>query len=203
MSYIRTMSIKDVSSVARIHLESFPGFFLTFLGGNFLREFYRSALLDETKIALVFEDQGIQAFVFGTTHASGFYNRLLRKYWWRFGWTSAGAFFQKPGILPRLLRAFTMPRQELPVPNCATLISIAVDPVYQGRGQGKQLIRAFLQEAVQRGCRQVNLITDALNNDFTNAFYCKMGFSLYRIYITPEGRHMNEYLSILSPVTIS
>lgn len=197
MGNIRTMNINDVDAVVKVHLAAFPGFFLTFMGENFLREFYRSALLDETKIALVFDDQGIQSFAVGTTHASGLYNRLLCKYWWRFGLASMGAFFQKPGILPRLLRAFTMPRQELPAPNCASLISIAVDPVYRGRGQGKQLIRTFLQEAAYRGCRHVNLITDALGNDFANAFYCKMGFALYRTYTTPESRCMNEYVIAL------
>jgi GNAT superfamily N-acetyltransferase len=197
MSNIRAMDGKDVSDVVRIHLEAFPGFFLSFLGGNFLCEFYNSAFLDETKIALIFENQGIQAFAFGTTHSSGFYYRLLRKNWWRFGWASVGALLQKPSILPRLLRAFTMPRQELPVPNCATL-----NPFYQGQGQGKQLIAAFLSDASNRGCRHVNLVTDALDNDFINAFYCKTGFTLFRTFKTPEGRLMNEYINTLFPESI-
>lgn len=197
MNDIRVMDISDVDEVVKIHIASFPGFFLTFLGEKFLQEFYRSALLDKNTIALVIYAHGIQAFAVGTTQAAGLYKRLLQKYWWRFGLASMGAFLKRPLILPRLLRAFTMSRQEIQVANCATLISIAVAPYYQGQGQGKQLIKAFFQDAAQRGCKHVNLITDALDNDFANAFYCNVGFALYRSFITPEGRLMNEYIKAL------
>jgi GNAT superfamily N-acetyltransferase len=198
---IRQITINDAKVIVSIHLNSFQGFFLTFLGPNFLRVLYQSISEDPSGIGFIAEDPGgTGAFVMGTTQPSGLYERLLRKHWWQFGWAALPALVKKPGILPRLLRAFAMPGQELPTPKCGNLMSIAVDPSFQGRGLGKQLVIAFLTEAARRGCTHVNLTTDALGNEPTNAFYQKMGFELYRTYTTPEGRRMNDYLIALSPL---
>jgi len=37
---IRAMDINDVNAVVKVHLSSFQGFFLTFLGRRFLSELY-------------------------------------------------------------------------------------------------------------------------------------------------------------------
>ncbi len=192
---IRKITINDAKDIVFIHQKSFRGFFLTFLGPNFLRVLYQSISEDPSGIGFIAEvPSGTGAFVVGTTQPNGLYGRLLRKHWWQFGWTVLPAIVKKPSILPRLLRAFDMPGQELPTPKCGTLMSIAVDPSFQGQGLGKQLVVAFLAEAAKRGCTHVNLTTDAIGNEPTIAFYQKIGFDLYRTYTTPEGRRMNEYL---------
>jgi len=185
----------DCSSVVDIHLRSFQGFFLTFMGSGFLTLLYSSTIGDPSGIAIISENEGrITGFVSGTTQPAGFYTRLLKNHLFGFAWNSLQGFVRKPGILPRLLRAFSMPGQPLPVENCATLMSIAVDPDFQGQGIGKLLVKAFLDEAHARGSQHVNLTTDAVNNDATNHFYQTLGFELFREYTTPEGRSMNEYL---------
>src|SRR5204862_7639511 len=50
---LRPMRKDDVRDVVRIHLDAFPGFFLSFLGPAFLRLLYRGILDDPTGIALV------------------------------------------------------------------------------------------------------------------------------------------------------
>ena len=72
-------------------------------------------------------------------------------------------------------------------------MSIGTSPEYQGRGVGKQLVAAFLDEMRTRNMQRVNLTTDRDNNEATNAFYRKLGFTLVRSYETAEHRHMNEY----------
>ena len=72
-------------------------------------------------------------------------------------------------------------------------MSIAVLPNAQGKGAGKLLVSAFLEESKRRGLSQVNLTTDRNNNEAANHFYQKLGFSLSKSYTTPEGREMNEY----------
>ena len=191
----RNMEIKDCASVVRIHLRSFQGFFLSFLGPAFLSLLYLETITDPNGIALVSEqDKKIAGFVTGTTQPSGFYKRLMKRHLFGFFWASLKGFLRKPAILPLLLRAFGMPAQPLPADNCATLMSIAVDPSMQGQGLGKSLVNAFVEEARSRGSEYINLTTDAAGNDATNLFYQSLGFELFRQYSTPEKRLMTEYL---------
>lgn len=200
MDSIQSVRKEDVAIITKIHLASFQGFFLSYLGAGFLLEFYESIRVDSSGIFFVYRtpDGSVAGSVAGTDQISDFYKRLIRKRWWRFGWAATPAFLKKPSILPRLLRAFTLPCEPLPAPKCGTLMSIGIDPKYQGRGYGRELVNAFLNEAVGRGCEYVNLTTDAICKDAVNAFYRHMGFDLFRSYITPEGRKMNEYLIKLS-----
>ena len=192
---IRRMETADCGIVVSIHQRSFKGFFLTYMGQAFLSTLYRSTLSDPTGIAIVSESDGrITGFVTGTTQPAGFYSRLLKNHLLPFAWGSIKGFLKRPSILPRLLRAFSMPKQILPKENCATLMSIGVAPDIQGQGTGKMLVNAFLSEARNRGADYVNLTTDAVDNDATNHFYASLGFELFREYTTPEGRVMNEYL---------
>lgn len=192
---LREMYMDDVRDVVMIHLTSFRGFFLSILGRSFLKELYAGILDDPTRIAFVFEnDTNLYGFVAGTDSPEGFYKRLLRQRWWRFTLASIKPVLRNPKIVPRLLGAFKRGEQTDVRENCAMLMSIAVDPEYQGQGIGKLLVDAFLKEAKERGVGQVNLTTDKLDNDAVNAFYLKSGFRLYSSFITPEGREMNEYV---------
>jgi ribosomal protein S18 acetylase RimI-like enzyme len=191
---IRRMLATDISGVVEIHLQSFPHFFLSFLGPGFLKELYTGILEDPSGISYVYEDKGgLLGFVAGTDQPGGFYRRLLRQRILRFGWASLGPVLRRPAITPRLLRAFHMPRQAESSGKCGTLMSIAVAPQTQGMGIGKQLVQAFLDEAALRGLTDVNLTTDRRNNEATNQFYLRYGFQLAHTYTTPEGREMNEY----------
>lgn len=195
---VRAMQHHDVGKAVDVHLRAFPGFFLTFLGAGFLRELYASILADQSGIGFVWDDgAGMSGFVCGSSQPQGLYTRLLKRRWHRFGWAALPGFLKEPGILPRLLRALRMPEQEASIPHCACLMSIAVHPEWQGQGAGKALVAAFVCEAEQRGCRAVNLTTDAVDNEATNRFYQRLGFDLLHTYCTPEGRAMNEYIKYL------
>lgn len=192
------MAHSFVEKAVDIHLRAFQGFFLSYLGKNFLEEFYEGVIEDPTGIAYVVTDnQALVGFVAGSSRPKGFFGRLLKKRWFKFGFAALPALLSNPRIFPRLLRAVSMPNQELPHPNCGTLLSIAVDPERQGGGVGTMLVDAFLAESKARGLDAVNLTTDAVDNDKVNFFYEKMGFSLHRNYMTPEGRSMNEYIYYL------
>jgi ribosomal protein S18 acetylase RimI-like enzyme len=191
----RLMKPDDCDAAVSIHIRSFQGFFLTFLGPNFLSLLYRSIVSDSSGVAFVVEEKNkIVGFVVGSTQPSGLYKRLLKKHLVAFFLSSVGAFLRKPAIFPRLIRAFTISGQQLPAENCATLMSIAVDPTCQGKGIGKLLVKAFLSEAQLRGSHYVNLTTDVVNNESANIFYQSLGFELFRNFTTMEGRIMNEYL---------
>jgi len=198
--HIRAMQTQDVPRVVETHLASFSGFFLTFLGPAFLAQLYSGIIADPSGIALVAEKDGqIVGFVAGTCQPAGFYTRLLRRRWWRFGLASIKPVLRNPRIVPRLLRALAMPGQARAAAGEGTLMSIAVLPERQGQGIGQALVRAFLSEAARRGLNKVNLTTDRVANDAANVFYQRLGFVCRRHFVTPEGRQMNEYVIDLAP----
>lgn len=198
---VRKMCTDDVHRVVQVHLASFPGFFLSFLGPRFLRIFYRGIRQDESGIGYVYlNPAGDPAgFVAGTINPQGFYKRLLKRNWLRFSLASLVPIARRPAVAGRIARALLHPGQNPVGDNVAGLFSIGVFPELQGTGAGKLLVRAFLDEAAARGCRSVFLTTDRDGNDAVNLFYQKLGFSIGRQYVTPEGRRMNEYWISIAP----
>lgn len=192
---IRPLQPDHVNTVVNVHLASFPGFFLSFLGPRFLKLFYSGICTAPEGIGFVYcNDSGVPAgFVAGTSNPGGFYSRLLRRDWLKFSVASLGALLKRPSAVKRVARAFLHPSTNPVGTDVAGLFSIGVLPELQGTGAGKQLVQAFLAEAGRRGCRRVFLTTDRDNNDAVNSFYEKLGFAIERQYITPEGRRMNEY----------
>lgn len=195
----REMLPSDVSKVTEVHMKSFPGFFLTGLGSAFLHNLYSAILDDPDGMGYVaLQEVKVLGFVAGTSQPKGFYRRLLRSRWWRFAWSALPSTVRHPAIIPRLLRALSMPTQVTQQAGRGTLMSIGVLPECQGSGIGRSLVSAFLDEAAQRGLQQVDLTTDRDNNKATNRFYQYMGFVCERSFVTPEGRAMNEYVIDLS-----
>lgn len=192
---IRPIHLDDVRQVVSVHLASFPGFFLSLLGTKFLALFYSGICSAPEGIAFVYCDTAGYpvGFVAGTTNPRGFYSRLLKRHWLQFALAATPPVLKKPSIIGRVARAILHPKNNPLGDNVAGLFSIGVLPELQGSGAGKELVRTFLDEAGERGCTKVFLTTDRDNNDAVNTFYQKLGFSLEREYVTPEGRYMNEY----------
>jgi ribosomal protein S18 acetylase RimI-like enzyme len=185
----------DIPSIVHVHLESFPGFFLTFLGKRFLTLFYQSVLEEYTGCFYVFKEQGeVKGFVCGTSNPSGFFRRLLRRKLFSFAAASLFALLRRPSIVRRLLRSLSYPAETTIGEHNATLMSIAVLPSAQGKHIGRELVHAFLSEMKRRTMNTVDLTTDRFQNDNVNAFYLRLGFHLKRTFVTPEGREMNEYV---------
>lgn len=199
---IRPLAAKDLKAVVRVHLESFPDFFLSFLGGRFLREFYAAFLDDPTGMAFVAESAPageILGVVAGPCNPQGFFRRLLVRRWWAFCLASAGAVARKPTIVPRLFRALFY-RGATPEGQVRSLLSsIAVAPTAQGTGIGRALVARWVEEAQARGSSGCVLTTDAANNEAVNGFYARLGWKLESCYTTPEGRAMNRYVMDFRP----
>lgn len=197
---IRKIKLSDVNHVVAVHLSSFPGFFLSFLGSRFLSLFYSGICTAPEGIAFVYlNDAGAPVgFVAGTSNPGGFYSRLLKRDWLKFALASIVPVLKKPSTILRVARAVSHPSDNPIGDDVAGLFSIGVLPELQGTGAGKILVQAFLDEAKQRGCKRVFLTTDRDNNNSVNSFYEKLGFEIERQYVTPEGRRMNEYWIPLS-----
>lgn len=190
---LRPAAAADVPRMVEIHLAAFSGFFLSFLGPRFLGLLYGEAVaLGE--ICFVASSGGrIVGFVVGARHPGGFFKKLVRRRLIAFGLAAVPAVLRKPGTALRVVRGLLKPMQAAKAAEIATLMSIGVDPTTQGTGAGKALVLAFFEEARARGATVVDLTTDKVDNERTNAFYRALGLVVAREIVTPEGRILNEY----------
>lgn len=192
---IQPMQPGDVAEVVRVHLASFPGFFLTFLGNDFLPLLYKSIQSDPIGYVLVASCNGqIQGFVAGVAQQSGFYRRLIEKHKWKFVFASAWPVVKKPHIAPKLLMALHKPADVRDAAANVCLMSIAVRPEAEGQGIGRQLFTAFDREFSAFGVPAICLTTGRDANERANRFYQRLGFELTRCFFTHEGRALNEYV---------
>ncbi|MEL4359214.1 MULTISPECIES: GNAT family N-acetyltransferase [unclassified Luteococcus] len=185
----------DIESVVELHRRAFPDFFLSQLGPNFLAQFYKGFLTDPTAVTVVAHDEAgkVLGAVVGTTQPAGFFSRLLKRRLLGFVGASAQAAAQDPKRIPRLARGVLYRGEAGERVEGALLSSICVDPATQGSGVGKLLIEAWCAEARMRGAQRAFLTTDAADNEATNGFYQRNGWTLTKEFSTPEGRAMNRY----------
>lgn len=186
---------KDViKKVVAIHIKTFNGFFLTFMGKGFLRQMYSSyAQYNDAGLLVAYEDDTPVGFLAYSSDMSGLYKYMIKRKLIPFAWYSLCAFFRKPMVFMRLLRAFLKPSEAKRNEKYVELASIGVSPECKSKGVGSALISELRRITDFNMYRYITLETDAVNNEIANNFYKKNGFELYREYKTREGRKMNEY----------
>jgi len=195
--YIRNIldSKKEtINDIVSIHLDTFQGFFLTFMGRGFLKLMYRSYVeYNNSDILVAFENEKPVGFLAYSGDLSGLYKYMIKKRLIPFAWYSLGAFFRKPTVFMRLVRAFLKPSETEREEKYVELASIGVDPDMKDKGVGSQLIDTLKSMIDFNDYAYITLETDALNNDGANRFYQKNGFVRMREFETNEGRKMFEY----------
>lgn len=183
-----------INDIVSIHLNTFTGFFLTFLGRGFLNLMYRSyAEYNDSGILVAFEEEKPVGFLAYSGDLNGLYKYMIKKRLILFAWYSLGAFFRKPTVFMRLVRAFLKPSESKREEKYVELASIGVAPNVKSKGIGSQLIDALKAQVDFEKYAYITLETDAVNNEGANLFYKKNGFILEREFETNEGRKMFEY----------
>jgi len=122
------MNSGDVEAVVKVHLSSFPGFFLSFLGPRFLSLFYLSICSAPEGIAFVYLNHASVpvGFVAGTSNPGGFYSSLLKREWYKFARASIIPILRKPSAIKRILRAVSHPSNNPIGDDVAGLFSIGI-----------------------------------------------------------------------------
>jgi colanic acid biosynthesis glycosyl transferase WcaI len=188
----------DLDAIVEIHTAAFRGFTLSDFGPEFLRRHYELVLDYEQCILQVAEAGGrIEGFVAGFVNPKAFYAELKRNKW-RLMLPVLKAVPRRPWLVTRLVRVILrgrsfMSRPETQEERFCELASVAVRPLSAGRGIGRTLVQALVEEARKRAARKVYLTTDAKDNRATNKFYQSLGFRLAETFLTPNRRVMNEY----------
>jgi ribosomal protein S18 acetylase RimI-like enzyme len=193
---IQQASALDIDDIVNLHIEAFPGFFLTSLGCNFLEELYCGFLSHPSGIFLIArKSSGLAGFVAGTSQPDIFFRNLRRRRGVVFLVKAIPAVLINPVPVVRKLIYAVRYRGGAPAlaPRGALLSSIAVSESAMGAGVSGELIRAFEIEAIQRGSPSVYLTTDAKGNERVNAFYLKHGYRVMDYFKQSGTREMFRY----------
>ena len=191
---VKTEEKKIINDIVTIHLNTFNGFFLTFMGRGFLNQLYRSYCDHIESGLFVAEEKGKPiGFLAYSENFSGLYKFMIRTRLIPFGWYSAIAFFRRPSAFFRIIRAFLKPNEVKRTEKYVELASIGVDPRRESKGVGTKLIDTLKCSVMSSQYAYITLETDALNNDKAIKFYEKNGFVKKRKFETYEGRVMYEF----------
>ena len=191
---IKPKEKKLIDRVVTIHLLAFSGFFLSSLNRGFLRCLYKSICEYENSDLLVaFEDEKPVGFLAYGKNIGGLYSYMIKTHVIEFAWFSFLAFLKRPSILPKMLRALTMPSKNKRHTHTVKVSSIGVDPEYRNRGIGTLLLDEMKRDINFEDIDYVTLETDAIDNDNTIEFYVRNGFRFSYQFVTPENRKMNVY----------
>jgi len=191
---IRCLSKNDLPSVALIHVAAFPKSALTKLGVEAVRRYYEWQLIGphECNALGAFFDDRLVGFCFAGVF-KGAISGFLQKNWLFLlrcvlvrPWLLMNPIFRERTsmtlrILRRLLRQrFGMKRETFSLLKQNPLksyiiLSIAVDPRYQGLGIGKMLMKCAEAIAKEKGFCEMDLIVDP-QNERAIRFYERLGW---------------------------
>lgn len=183
-----------VNEIVDIHIATFQGFFLTFLGKGFLKQLYKGYIEHkQSNLIIARQDKEIVGFIAYSSDISDLYKYLIKKKLLLFAWYSFVAFIKNPKILFRLLSAFSKSEEVNRKEKYIELASIGVKPDVKAQGIGSSMISYMKEQIDFNEYEYISLETDAENNEYANKFYQKNGFILARTYETKQNRKMNEY----------
>jgi ribosomal protein S18 acetylase RimI-like enzyme len=188
----------DLKAVATLHRAAFPRAAISRLGATAARRYYESLLSGphETVGVGAFENGRLTGFSFvGVRHSAEIF--FVRQHAWFLGWRLASHpwLLLEPFILSRIASGLRMlwPAPNRPPPNAGPpsressgrsygIQYLAVDPPWQGRGVGRQLLAASEEMASRQGCAEIHLSV-YLDNAKAIGLYERMGWQKR----TPEG----------------
>ena len=169
------LNISDYREIASLHREHINQGFLASLGVPFLTLLYEAIDKDSESVLLVERvDRRVVGFVTGTRGLGRIYKQLLLKplrliY-------ALKACFLSPSKMYKIIEVLLIskgsnisadfPKQEL--------LSIVVNPTYQGGGHAENLFKALCSHFREEGVSSFSIVVGA-NLDRAHAFYTKMG----------------------------
>lgn len=193
MDELRSARLDDISEIAKIHIEAFPGFFLTTLGFSFLEVMYRSFLSNPSGIFIVQEqDDKVCGFAVGSLSSSKKDRHLALSYFFQFFCVLAPAVLRHPvSVTRRIISRFFSTGEQPVIPvGSAFLRSIGVPSSNRGNGAAMKILAQFEFEARRLGASSIVLTTDELDNERALGFYTKQGYLIAQKFKQDDRRKM-------------
>lgn len=196
----RKSKVSDSNQIAKIHLKTFPNFFLTTLGYSFLKTYYRSCAKSKDAISICAtnqDDKKLLGFAVGCLNSAGFNKRLIFSNSLEYSYRAILLLFTKPIALFRLFKNLEKNNDKEDSGNYAELLSIGVLPDQNGFGIGQKLLVEFENQIKENGVNTITLTTDADYNDSVLRFYEKSGYSVYYDFDAFPNRKMLKLIKKL------
>jgi ribosomal protein S18 acetylase RimI-like enzyme len=205
--YIIPMKSDHVGQAVVIYRESFEQSFLPSLGSSVLTLMFQSFLDDRRESALVCIDEStgkVVGFVCGSQDRSSYLRRAFFKYLAKAMPAVLIVSLRRPTVAIGLLRrsgflkgAFadlqTHREGKLPTLPAASLMSIAVDRKYRGRGVGERLVRAHMDLMANQGVAGVKLgVYDS--NHIARRLYERLGWTSAGTTVSRGGKTLHFYV---------
>ena len=189
----RKAKISDSSQIAKLHIESFPNFFLTTLGYSFLKTYYSSCTKSKGAISICAIDNEkkiIVGFAVGCLNSAGFNKRLICSNLSAYVYQVIVVLFSNPLALVRLSKNIKKGNVLIDNGDYSELLSIGVSPEQNGLGIGQELLVKFEKLVSDKGICKVTLTSDAHANKNVLNFYKKSGYTVYYEFETFPKRKM-------------
>jgi ribosomal protein S18 acetylase RimI-like enzyme len=184
----------DISDVVRVHLDAFPGFFLSELGAPFLRVMYKSFLMDANGVFVVHRSEKgeLDGFAVGTLTSQTRDRWLALRFLPEFMVAAIPAMLARPRQVGVRLAQRFFDTDEIPTmpEGSAVLRSIGVSGSARGSGAADALLRAFEGDASARGACRLCLTTNEDDNQRAQRFYAKHGYEMVARFQQSGSRRM-------------
>lgn len=199
MIEVREATSKDVPQIVDIHLNAFPGFFLSSLGKGFLKLYYTAFITHKDGVLLVADkDSEVIGFAAGSVLSSGFYSRIIKANFFKFALRGVGLLFTRPKNLLHVFKNMTKESSDYnDTGQYSELISIGVNPQVQRSGAGRALLTKFEETIEGKGSKMISLTTDYYDNEKALAFYKSMDYTVWYDFITYPDRKMYRLQKML------
>lgn len=166
---IRKITIEDIPEVAYIHFKHLKVGVLSHLGENFLREFYKSLLNQNSTFTFVaFHDSKIIGFATGAINLQTVPKALITDLWL----PTLFAVIKNPAIAVKLLQTPFYPSFKTNV-DIGEIFSLAVTPGFRRQGVASKLIESCKKEFKKRNCKYFQ-VSVRKRMHHANSFYLKM-----------------------------
>lgn len=182
---------EDIQQIVDIHLMRFPHFFLSSLGSEFLKTFYK-AFLQKPGILLVLKEAGeIRGFAAGSRDNRGFFKQLLLNNFAGFLFSGVLILLTKPLALKRIV--VNIGKKSSRNKFYAELLSIAT--LRNKKGYGKLLLEEFEKEIAGNNPANlpISLTTDFDDNDKAITFYKNAGYEVSEVFESYARRKMYRF----------
>ena len=192
------LNSNDYREIAKLHCDHINQGFLATLGASFLTLLYEAIDEDSESVLLVERvDSSVVGFVSGTSGLGRIYKQLLLKPL-RLTYALKSCFLS-PSKMYKIIEvllmskdsniSFNLPKQEL--------LSIVVNPAYQGGGHAVNLFNALCSHFREDGVISFKIVVGS-NLDRAHSFYTKMGSIPVKEIQVHKGSNSLVYVKKLS-----
>jgi len=191
------LNSSDYRAIARLHCDHINQGFLATLGVSFLTLLYEAIDKDSKSVLLVERvDRSVVGFVTGTHGLGRIYKQLLFKplrliYSLKSCLLSPSKVYKIIEVL--LISKDSNTSSDLPKQE---LLSIVVNPAYQGGGHAENLFNTLCSHFREEGASSFSIVVGS-NLDRANAFYTKMGSIPVKEIQVHKGAHSVVYVKEL------